>query len=105
MSFQIARARYYYAKAAQGIPMLAPESRLPVQASLDMYGRILTSIEENGYDNFRKRAYVSKTEKLFTLPQSWWKSMTPPPAGASAADLLVDSSEFCLTRFDLLPEQ
>jgi 15-cis-phytoene synthase len=48
MSFQIARARYYYAKAAQGIPMLAPESRLPVQASLDMYGRILTSIEENG---------------------------------------------------------
>jgi hypothetical protein len=32
-------------------------------------------------------------------------SVTPPPAGASAADLLVDSSEFCLTRFDLLPEQ
>ena len=48
MAFQIARARYYYAKAALGVPMLAPESRLPVQASLDMYGRILTAIEENG---------------------------------------------------------
>ena len=25
------------------------------------------------YDNFRKRAYVSKTQKLLTLPSSWWK--------------------------------
>ncbi|KAG5187233.1 isoprenoid synthase domain-containing protein [Tribonema minus] len=109
MAFQIARARYYYAKAAKGVPMLAPESRLPVQASLDMYGRILTAIEENGYDNFRKRAYVSKTQKLLTLPLSWWRSVTPPPlddlAAAEQALCGGDGSfQFRLTRFDLMPE-
>lgn len=31
MKYQIARARFYYKQAARGIPMLAPESRLPVQ--------------------------------------------------------------------------
>ena len=34
--------------------MLAPEARLPVRASLDMYSKILRRIEENEYDNFRK---------------------------------------------------
>lgn len=47
------------------------------QASLDMYGKILTAIEANNYDNFRKRAYISKTEKLLTLPFSYAKSLNP----------------------------
>lgn len=34
MKYQIARARFYYKQAARGIPMLAPESRLPVQVSI-----------------------------------------------------------------------
>ncbi len=42
-----------------------------------MYGKILTAIEANGYDNFRKRAYISKTEKLLTLPFSYAKSLNP----------------------------
>ncbi|CAM9357308.1 unnamed protein product [Discosporangium mesarthrocarpum] len=95
MKYQIARARFYYKQAARGIPMLAPESRLPVQASLDMYGKILSAIEANDYDNFRKRAYISKTEKLLTLPLSWWRSLNP-----GKVDLNYDDSEFKLTRFD-----
>ncbi|CAN0440852.1 unnamed protein product, partial [Hapterophycus canaliculatus] len=54
-----------------------------------MYGKILTAIEANGYDNFRKRAYISKTEKLLTLPFSYAKSLNP---GAVNTDM--DESEF-----------
>eukprot|EP00752_Nemacystus_decipiens_P004259 g3890.t1 len=97
MKYQIARARFYYKQAARGIPMLSPEGRLPVQASLDMYGKILTAIESNGYDNFRKRAYISKTEKLLTLPFSYAKSLNP-----GEVNLNIDDSEFKLTRFDKL---
>lgn len=42
-----------------------------------MYGKILTAIEANNFDNFRKRAYISKTEKLLTLPFSYAKSLNP----------------------------
>ncbi|CAM9630270.1 unnamed protein product [Ectocarpus sp. 12 AP-2014] len=97
MRYQIARARFYYKQAARGIPMLSPEGRLPVQASLDMYGKILTAIEGNNYDNFRKRAYISKTEKLLTLPFSYAKSLNPGEINTN-----IDDSEFKLTRFDKL---
>eukprot|EP00904_Undaria_pinnatifida_P014149 jgi/Undpi1/9865/HiC_scaffold_28.g12319.m1 len=97
MRYQIARARFYYKQAARGIPMLSPEGRLPVQASLDMYGKILTAIESNNFDNFRKRAYISKTEKLLTLPFSYLKSLNPGKVNTN-----IDDSEFKLTRFDRL---
>jgi hypothetical protein len=75
MKFQIARAREYYAQAAQGIHILAPDARFAVQASMDLYGRILDKIEENGYDNLNKRAYTTGFEKLQILPGSWMDSM------------------------------
>ena len=46
-----------------------------VRSSLDMYRKILNVIEHNDYDNFRKRAYVGKLEKLLTLPLSWLKTL------------------------------
>ena len=76
VQFYIEKAKFYYKQAEEGIPMLAPSARLPVRVSLDMYGQILDKIEANGYDNFRRRAYVSKTEKLLTLPLSWWRTKT-----------------------------
>ena len=75
MKFQIERARMYYDRALRGVPMLSPESRLPVQSSLDCYGKILDKIEENGYDCLTKRAYVSKWEKLATIPFSWYRTL------------------------------
>lgn len=74
MKFQIQRARHYYALAAQGLKMLAPSGRFAVQASLDLYSRILDIIERNGYDNFNKRAFTTKLEKLTILPSSYYKS-------------------------------
>eukprot|EP00970_Alexandrium_tamarense_P020725 scaffold15587_cov172-Alexandrium_tamarense.AAC.1 len=75
MKFEIARARMYYARALRGVPMLRPESRLPVQLSLDAYGKILDKIEENGYDSLTKRAYVGKWEKLAGIPASWYRTL------------------------------
>ena len=72
MKFQIARARYWYKVAEDGIPMLADDARLPVRASLDMYSSILDKIEANNYDNFNKRAYTSKLEKLMIIPKSYF---------------------------------
>jgi 15-cis-phytoene synthase len=87
MKFQIDRARMYYARARRGVFMLAPQSRLPVQSSLDAYGKILDKIEANGYDNLTKRAYVGKWEKFSILPCSWYKTLDiskdfPPPGEA-----------------------
>jgi phytoene synthase len=75
MKFQIARARKYYERARRGVFMLAEESRLPVQVSIDAYGKILDKIEENGYDSLTKRAYVDKWEKLSIVPLSWYRTL------------------------------
>lgn len=75
MKYEISRARMYYERARRGVFMLAPESRLPVQSSLDAYGRILDKIEANGYDSLTRRAYVDKWEKLSMLPASWYRTL------------------------------
>jgi len=72
MKFEIQRARDYYKEAQDGIPMLAPAARLGVQAASDIYSQILNKVEDNGYDNFRFRAYVKSNEKLSVLLSSWW---------------------------------
>ena len=57
--------------------MLAKDAQLPIRASLDMYSSILNKIEENGYDNFNKRAYTAKWEKLAMLPRAWLRVEAP----------------------------
>jgi phytoene synthase len=61
------RARDYYKDAYLGVPMLSSKSRLGVQAAGDMYSGILDKLELNDYDNFQKRAFLSKPEKLVKL--------------------------------------
>lgn len=78
MKFEIDRANEYYREAERGIPMLHPDARMPVKASGQIYGRILNQLAENDYDNFRKRAYVSKAQKLFMLPGAWWSVRNIP---------------------------
>lgn len=74
MKFEIARARSYFRQARKGVHLLSEDSQLPVQASLDMYSQILDVLEKNDYDNFNRRAYVSKTKKLLTLPISYLRT-------------------------------
>jgi phytoene synthase len=77
LKFQISRARAWYKKAEDGIPMLSKDCQLPIRASLDMYSTILDKIEENEYDNFNKRAYTEKWEKLAMLPRSFLRVNAP----------------------------
>lgn len=92
MKFEIARARRYFRQAQKGVHLLSEDSQLPVQASLDMYSQILDVLEENGYDNFNRRAYVSKSRKLFTVPVSYLRTRRSEawkPVRA-ATELLLD---------------
>uniref|UniRef100_A0A7R9YX38 15-cis-phytoene synthase n=1 Tax=Pseudictyota dubia TaxID=2749911 RepID=A0A7R9YX38_9STRA len=98
MKYSIDRARMYYDRARRGVPMLAPYSRLPVQASLDCYALILDRIEENGYDNLTKRAYATKWEKLAMIPFSWYRTQDmykslPLPWDEPPAEKKSDAAE------------
>ena len=42
-----------------------------------MYSSILDKIEENNYDNFNKRAYTTKLEKLMMLPRAYLRVKNP----------------------------
>ncbi len=74
MEFEIQRAYTYYEKAERGIITLQRDSRFPVWASLIHYRKILKKIQDNRYQNFVQRAYVSKTEKFISLPAAWLKA-------------------------------
>ena len=72
MRFQIGRARRYYESADKGIPKLSADSQVPVRLARVNYARILDKIEENNYQVFTHRAYLSLTQKLAMLPRVWW---------------------------------
>lgn len=48
---------------------------MQVWASLLLYRQILDEIEANDYNNFTKRAYVSKVNKIAALPISYARSL------------------------------
>lgn len=75
MNYQIDRARTYYRRADKGIPMLSPDSQVPVRLARHNYARILDQIESNGYQVFSRRAYLSFTQKMSILPRVWWHTV------------------------------
>ncbi|XP_077220811.1 phytoene synthase 2, chloroplastic-like [Tasmannia lanceolata] len=78
MKKQIKRARMFFKKAEKGVTDLNKASRWPVWASLLLYSQILDEIESNDYDNFTKRAYVSKGNKIMALPAAYARSLLSP---------------------------
>lgn len=78
MKKQIKRARTFFDQAEEGVTQLSSASRWPVWASLLLYRQILDEIEANDYNNFTKRAYVSKPKKIVALPLAYAKSLVPP---------------------------
>ncbi|KAJ0550046.1 putative 15-cis-phytoene synthase [Helianthus annuus] len=83
MKKQIKRARAFFDEAQQGVTQLSSASRWPVWASLLLYRQILDEIEANDYNNFTRRAYVSKPKKLVSLPVAYAKSLVPPSRNAA----------------------
>ncbi len=73
LSYQIERAHRYYDRSDKGIRWLSKDSRLPVYLARQNYSRILDKIEENAYNVFEKRAYLSAAEKLSILPQVYYQ--------------------------------
>ncbi|KAL2317316.1 hypothetical protein Fmac_031192 [Flemingia macrophylla] len=78
MKNQIRRARTFFDEAEKGVTELNEASRWPVWASLLLYRQILDEIEANDYNNFTRRAYVSKAKKLLSLPVAYARSMVSP---------------------------
>ena len=72
MRFQINRTRHLYQEAMPGISLLNRRGRFAIKASADLYQAILAKIEQNDYDVFNRRAYLSNTGKFRRLPGIWW---------------------------------
>nr|BAS69428.1 phytoene synthase [Rhododendron kiusianum x Rhododendron indicum] len=83
MKNQIKRARLFFDDAEKGVTELNSASRWPVWASLLLYRQILDEIEANDYNNFTRRAYVSKPKKVFALPVAYAKSLVSPSRTSS----------------------
>jgi len=76
MSFQLQRAREWFAKSEAGVRWLSGDARWPVWTSLRLYRGILNAIERLDYDVFNNRAYVSRLAKIAELPLSYLISQT-----------------------------
>lgn len=65
IKFQIARAREFYRLAEKGFPYITDDgSRTTVVLMQKIYSGILNKIEENNYDIYSRRVFVSKAEKF-----------------------------------------
>ncbi len=71
MQFEIQRARALYAQSLPAVAMLHADGRLAVTAAAVLYRAILDKIEQNGYNVFTRRAYLSFSEKLRHMPHIW----------------------------------
>ncbi|KAK6154087.1 hypothetical protein DH2020_013726 [Rehmannia glutinosa] len=83
MKKQIKRARKFFDDAESGVTELSAASRWPVWAALVLYRQILDEIEANDYNNFTRRAYVSKPKKFISLPIAYAKALVPPSSRTS----------------------
>ncbi|CAN4078439.1 unnamed protein product [Withania somnifera] len=84
MKKQIQRARKFFDEAEKGVMELSSASRWPVLSAMLLYRKILDEIEANDYNNFTRRAYVSKPKKLLTLPIAYAKSLVSPKITSSS---------------------
>jgi 15-cis-phytoene synthase len=69
MRFQIERARGLFSQGARGLSALpADGSRSTASVMAVVYGGILSAIEAQGYDVFRRRAHLTNWQKLARIP-------------------------------------
>jgi phytoene synthase len=64
IKFQVARARRYYQEAVKVLAAIRSEVRMVIALCFTLYREILSVIEENRYDVFAKRAYVTTYRKV-----------------------------------------
>jgi len=71
MKFEIARARIFYRKGEKGIALLEKDSRFTVLLASRIYSRILNEIERQNYDVFSRRAHITLSQKIISIPKIW----------------------------------
>ena len=71
MAFQAQRARNYFARGRDLLPLVAPAGRLCVQTLGGIYSRLLDRIEEIEYDVLSQRARVPGRVKLRLTAAAW----------------------------------
>jgi phytoene synthase len=64
MQFEAKRAREYYAAARNLLPLVERSSRPALWAMIQIYERILDTIERRQYDVFRNPIHLAGTEKI-----------------------------------------
>ena len=64
IAFEVDRARAHYARAADGIPLLAPSSQACIRTAYRLYGGILDEVVRAGYDVLTRRATVPDRRRL-----------------------------------------
>jgi 15-cis-phytoene synthase len=69
-------ARGWYKEARPGIASLHGPARLAIAFAAMGYEGILDSLEQNHYDNFSRRAFVSRRRKLALVPTTLWQLRT-----------------------------
>jgi phytoene synthase len=88
MTWQIQRARGYYARADLGVPLIGTwNGRWTTRAMRLMYGDILRVLERTGCNPFRGRARTTGSRKLVLLAAAaWpWRASLSLPASSNAA--------------------
>merc|ERR1719171_2578043 len=93
MKFQISRARMFFLEAEKGVAGLDASARWPVWSALILYRQILDAIEANGFDNFSRRAYVSKAKKLRALPVAFFQALNIDRLSKNVDDLKTPIEE------------
>ncbi len=74
MKFQIKRAKSYFEKAENLIPLINTDARLTTILMAGVYLNVLRQVEKNNYDVFNKFARVSKLKKGMLVAKSVFKS-------------------------------
>jgi phytoene synthase len=77
MSFQVERARQFFASGTRLVPLVSADSRACPSALAGVYGAILDRIEASEYDVFSRRIGLSPVEKLLLVARLWAKSRIP----------------------------
>jgi phytoene synthase len=72
LEFQFERTERYYQKARPAVGMLT-SGRWGVMSALEIYRAILTSLRQNNYDVFSRRARANTTRKIGLVARAgWW---------------------------------
>lgn len=83
MTFEVGRAKEYYAKAARALDSLPRNERQALTVAEIMrgvYGRILQRIEDSGYRVLGDRVTLSSSHRLAVAAGVWLRSRLPSTA-------------------------